>query len=263
MDEKEKLRSTAEAMIRAEGDTALHLSEGELLGYREGTLEDFERERLEKHLFNCRTCLDILLAVSHLLEPDDQVSEAVLKSGWQSFRQRTGLTEPVPRNGRAASGETGPVRISEWLSRNRSAVLAAAASLAAGLAFMALVRPLDRLERVQVNTSIYEIVPEGSTVKSPLVPDANAVKLPSDGQPLIFILLDPFLDEPSSSQSYEIEVQDADGRQIWSGRQLKPDSLRNFSLTLKSRFFSPGKYHLIVRDSENPSLTGRYEVTLQ
>ena len=93
MDPKEEFRVYLKAVSRGlEDESALHISEEDLIAYQQDRLDGPERSRIQHHFTQCSNCLDRFKDVSDFFEPARREEEspgyATIAGEWELFKRR-------------------------------------------------------------------------------------------------------------------------------------------------------------------------------
>ena len=247
---KVELKTAIEDFLaEARRDLAPHPTPDELVAYGAGELAAAKATRVEGHLVLCPHCLEMLLDLGRMPDPDfgseHRTTTAEKAAAWQALqprlaaeappeapRHRPGLRLPSPRGGLAL-----------FLASPRPAWALAASLLVAvvGLSLRTwhLERGIADLSHPQVNAPVVDLFPasplrgeqgEGAVVELAPASRFFALILSPKGTP--------------DYVGYRVEIVDSGGRVVWSGEGLEKDRHGSFTMILARRFLGPGEYRL-------------------
>ncbi len=216
-----------------------HFEPDELFAYLAGELSDQEAEGLQDHLEGCRECLDRLLELESLAEPDPPSAEGVtdfeLVAAGRAIRQR--LSGEAAKDGLRAH----PGRLRSWIGGGWTQA-AAAVFLVTTLGLSVKVVELQRttteqrrgLEQPRINVPVLyaDATRAGELAVSELPP----------GNDFFLLMLMPT--ETRTFADYEVEISGAGERPIWSGKGLEMSAGGALRLGLSRRFLPPGRYRI-------------------
>ena len=201
-----------------------------------------EETEWEIHYIGCPICLNALKEaknLAHLLKTDKQISESLIQ-GIEGSKKPNELSPAKP--------DTGFHNISRLL------LLAAGLCLILGIAtVMGWMRTISLTK--QVNNLLLPSIPQVSyTLHGPYRGPAEAdesirqeIQLPDNGGS--FILHIPPLTASDPTSIYRAHILDSNDAVIWSSPDLSFQStIRRFSITCESSFFTPGDYDLLIEE---------------
>ena len=231
---KEDLKAAlGDFLSEAQRDLEDHPGSDELVSYRAGELSAEEETRLQNHLALCPHCLELLLDLERLSQPDDEQSFPADEkaAAWRALQARL-AADVVPRR----------------LTGFRRAVSRPAYLLAAGLLVAVvglslrvwqLERSMAELNHPQANAPIVDLLPA-----SPLRgdPGRRAVVKLAPASRFFALILSP--KGAPESANYRVEILDAGGRVVWSEEGLEKNRHGSFTLILSQSFLGPGAYRL-------------------
>ncbi len=245
--------STFREVVRALAETqetrGAHTTLEEWTAYRRGELPEEESGRLREHLLACSECLDQVLldpAVYCRSAPQDphQVSEFELAAARRALRARH-EAERLKRWRMPAS-----IAASLLVAALGASTVTAVhhKSLSAELSRPQLNVPIETLENAQVrgeeNVDLTVEVPPGASTFTLVLPVGSG---------------DAFTD-------YRLEILDAEGRQVWSGRGLVVDHYSTATLGLSRSFLAAGKYRVRlwgIAEGQQEKEIGAYPVEIR
>lgn len=236
----------ADFLTETRRDLDPHPTPDQLVAYSAGELAAAEQARVEDHLVLCPQCLEMLLDLGRMSEPDfggePRTTSAEKAASWQALQARLaadGVTGETPRP-RVRSRR---LRSASFLGSPRTAY-ALAASLfvvAVGLSLRVgyLQRSLADLSSPQLNAPVVDLFP-ASTVRGG-EGGGEVVEL-APGSRSFALILSP-KGAPDYSR-YRAQIVDPEARVVWSGEGLEKDRHGSFTLILGRRFLDPGEYRL-------------------
>jgi hypothetical protein len=198
-----------------------HPMPDELVDYQAGDVTAEERERIQEHLALCSPCAQAVLDVEPL--PEVRLSDRTVAAAWARFEGR----------GRAA--------VWPWS-------LAAALLLAVlGLTFE-LILLRREVATPRAGVQIVDLFPAGEDVQRS-AGGGEAVQAPAwvDHLVLLFNLThEPVL------PVYTFRITAADGREIWSGTDLRPGLDGVLALEVPRRLLPVGEYRIGLYGNGSP-----------
>jgi len=234
----------------------------ELLAYRDGRLDEAERQRMEERIVlypeAARALAD--LAAFPDLEPDPgtpELSDEEIDARWQTFRSK--LPErPAPPPARAAPAvEAAPRRGLRRSSFDPRLAAAALAILAVGGIAGFLGGRASRVPKESaINVRIAEIAPrEESGSRAAPVP----LEMPEESEELVLVL---GTESQKDFSAYEAEIVDSRGTRIWERTGLHPTSLGTFQVSFRQDALEPGslRLHLFGREGGIRTLIATYDL---
>jgi hypothetical protein len=261
-----------------------HPSEDELIAYHRGQLKEQQREKIQSHLVQCPECISSFREMSAFFESspegDQPLSEAELDRKWEAYRRRVQAEEPP-------APTTSLRRGGFWQHRRATFALAASLLIIAVTSAWALwlrrenqwgtqekswaerlteleeenrrlqdqtktlESQLAELRQPAMNAPIYDLLPRAALPRAGSESNVYRIKTPATAKNFVLIL------HRAGNQgysSYEIEIVDASGKQLWRESGLRPNSDGSFVLTLDRTFLSQGQYRLkLYGQSDNRS----------
>lgn len=222
-----------DVLAEARRDLSPHPAPEDLLACRAGELPAPEKARVEDHLVACPHCLELLLDLERLSDPElggeHGIAAAERDADWQAVQARL-VPQAAPRR-----------RLPLFLASPRPAWALAAVLLVAVVGLSLRTRQLERsvqdLGRPQVNAPVVDLFPasplrgeegEGAVVELAPASRFYTLILSPKGSP----------DYPG----YRLEVLDSGGRAVWSADGLEKDRHGSFTLILARSFLDPGEY---------------------
>lgn len=215
-----------ESEARDDESAAAHVDVDRLAALRDGSAAEDEREAIRAHLVDCRECAELwrdLAALAPEPEPSqDQPADFGQEAAWRELNARL---RPVPVTGEA--------------SRWRWSQIAAAALLVTSLALAFQVRQLsetasalrsrvDALEAPSPNVPVIYLdalrsTTSGSTRESGV--------LEGSADDLVVLMISPSSNE--AFESYELEIEDAQGQLLWRGRDFEQNEYGAIRLAVR------------------------------
>ena len=235
------------AVLQKRGD-ADHVTPEALVAYHHDRLPPAEADAVQEHLAACRSCADLVLELVSFADGtdaegaavEDEVGDPEAEADWQALRSR--LVEPeTPTSIREGAAREFPRRTTPYLAY----ALAASLLLAAGLgAWIAVLQGELSAARQPQALSIVSLYPDGFTRG-----DAAESTVRGGGDRFVVILTaSPF----PAAVEHRVEILDADGRSIWSGKGLRPTEQGTFPLELSRRLLEPGEYRIRLLAGDAP-----------
>ena len=232
-DDKDLDRSLA-GLFAEQADGASHFEPDELFAYLAGELSGEEVEGLRDHLEGCGECLDRLLELEPLAEPEAPPAEGVtdfeLVAAGRAIRRRLADDD----------GDRARPQRPAWTARTWPQAAAAIFLLTTlGLTFQVtrlqrtVVEQRRGLEQPRINVPV-------------LYADATragelTVELPAEDD---FFLLMLMPTETRDFADYEVAISGAGERPMWSARGLEMSAGGALRLGLSRRFLPPGRYRV-------------------
>lgn len=246
---KVELKTAIEDFLaEARRDLDPHPTPDELVAYGAGELAAAEATRVEDHLVLCPHCLEMLLDLGRMTDPDfgseHRTTTAEKAAAWQALQPRLAAEAPeAPRLRSRPRLTSRGVRVAPFLASPRTAYVLAASLLLAVVGLALRTRHLERnladLNSPQLNAPIVDLV-SASPLRGGAGEDA-AVELGPRSRFFALIL------SPKGSPDfadYRAQIVDSAGREVWSGEGLEKDRHGAFTVILGRRFLDPGEYRL-------------------
>jgi hypothetical protein len=295
MDRNEELRIYMKA-ARAKFDDigGRHLSEGEMIALCQERMATEEREVARPHIIQCDHCLQLYKDVNDFFEPlrEDEVEVGELQVGraWKEFwRQAQDIkkamdvaTQPSrsgflrPTLAMAAGLLLALTLTGVWAARLRqeTEVLTrrlqserqeAAANLARyeqeRVEKEKLTARLAEMQQPQLNTPIYDLLPQSVFRGQGGRPGRNRIDIPPAAQNFTLILN---VENPKPCSSCVIEIVDQRGNTMWRKKGIKPNETGSFVFSLPRSYLGEGRFRLKIYSERGRGrrLIGEYAVTL-
>jgi hypothetical protein len=213
-----------------------HPAPEDLLDYHAGDLPPEERERIQDHLALCRDCVRVVLDLDSFpdVEPvrkEDRLTDREVAAEWRRFATRTRAPRlprwapsPLPL-ALAATLLIAVVGLSLWVARLRNEV--------------------SRLSAPRADVYIADLVPQGETVERAEGRE-EAVRVPAWADHVLLILN---LADPSSYPEYRVEIEKADGAEVWSRDGVRRSADGTFALEVPRRLLPAGSYRIRLSGS--------------
>lgn len=220
----------------------------ELLDYRDGRLDDAERETIEAKIAAFPDAARALadLAAFPEVEPAEgvgEVSDEQLAARWESFRERLGTGEArraeVIEIATRRKPAPGPRPSFSWLAA--AASLAFAVGLGSGLMFERILRKPPPA----INVTIAQLAPAGTGAERSGEPTVVEVPESAEGWVLVLGLVDGL-----AEAEYSVSIVDSRGVEVWSAAGLRPTPAGTFHLAFRRGFLPSGDYRLLLSDRE-------------
>ncbi len=242
--------------MQAGGHGGRHAETEELIAYREGTLAAGEVERLQDHLARCRLCAGLVLDLEDFREPVEPPAEGVteLATATALRAMKTRLSEGEHHRRRPR-----PPSFAYWQSAIAAALVFAVVGLSAWVARLQgttgdLRRSLAELAGPGINVPIAYLDP-------PARRDPAAATL-EIGRARFVLVLTPT--PPRMARSFEVEILDTGGRELWRGAGLETSEHGTLRLLMSSEVLPPGEYQLRIWgiDGGERLAAGEYSLSL-
>lgn len=208
-----------------------HPAPEDLLDYHAGDLPPEERERIQNHLALCPGCVRVVLDLQSFpdVEPvreEDRLTEDELAAEWRRFETR--IRAP---------------RMPRWAPSPLPLALAAALLIAVvGLSLWVarLRNEVSGLSAPRADVYIADLVPHGETVERAEGRE-EAVRVPAWADHVLLLLN---LADPSSHPEYRVEIEKADGTEVWSRDGVHRSEDGTFALEVPRRLLPAGIYRI-------------------
>lgn len=236
-----------------------HPTPEELLAFHFGALEAVDRDRVEDHLSRCPDCAQVVLdfAAFPELEP---VGEMTPEQQRALAAQRRRLRE-LARDESLSEAGTGTAKVipGPWRGRLRTAWAVAAVFFVAtvGLSLWIAGTSFDR-GRVLAPSLVRYVSSDTSIQRS----ETESVEIPAtEERTVLHMRVNPGLrDFPE----YRVDLLDASGERVWSGREFHLDEEGVLSLLVDGRWQPPGRYTFEIYGlgRDEPREAGRLPVEI-
>lgn len=220
-----------------------------------------DRELIARHLEKCPTCREELALVreSRTLDPagtvtapDRRVVDLTARRSaaawWQYAAVAAGLVAFTAANvwlsverrqttdTRVASLESENQRLTQDTGRLADERAAATREVAR------LQTEVTRLNAPQINVPVLELFPANLTERGTR-PDVTEINLPPSAASITLILNSQ---SASAAPTFSVEIADAGDKKVWEASGLVRHGTGDYTITIPSRFLSPGFYTLNV-----------------
>ncbi|HEX5714846.1 MAG TPA: zf-HC2 domain-containing protein [Thermoanaerobaculia bacterium] len=215
-----------------------HPDADELVAYHEGTLAPGDAQRIQDHLVACRECALLIADLEGLGDSDfgadedlrEETAELVWKNVRQQIRREEGPPNVIPFRGRES-----PRDLPGWLRPLAAMLVISTLALSGWVAYLR--GQVKDLSSPQLNAPILDLYPAGSTRgENPAVQT-----VPPDAR-LFTVVLNP-AGRPAF-QEYELQIVDAEGKEIRRDGGLKPNPYGSFSVTLSRDLLGAGDFRV-------------------
>ena len=209
-----------------------HPDADELVAYHEGTLAPGDAQRIQDHLVACRECAALVADLEGLGDPDfgagEDLPEETAELVWKNVRQQ------IRRDERPSN--VVPFRaVPRWVQPLAAMLVISTLALSGWVAYLR--GQVEDLSSPQLNAPILDLYPAGSTRgESPAVQT-----VPPDAR-LFTVVLNP-AGRPAF-QEYELQIVDAEGKEIRRDGGLKPNPYGSFSVTLSRDLLGSGDFRV-------------------
>jgi hypothetical protein len=256
-----------EAGKRLEAGPPECLTEAELIGYCEETLEAAAREKVQSHVMQCGRCREALLDAREFLKPAPPPKE--VHQEWRALWRRI---DPG-RKPWAQIWFQPAFAIAASLAVTFGVLWAWSAWRSAGLHSLAAAleernRELEKKLGVQtaelrapvLNTLIYDVYSTAAVSRRQGSVGVTRIPLP-DGGPVTLVL---GAEGIAAEADYALQITDEGGRTVWRGEGLRRDRFAKFVVTLSRGFVRAGKYRFQVfaRGNEDSAALAEYDIEL-
>lgn len=227
-------RTIEEILVKPE----THPDADEIVAYHEGTLSAGDAQRIQDHLVACRECAALVVDLEGLKDPEfgadedlpDETPELVWKNVRQQMRREEGPSNVVSLRGRMRAPD-----LPAWVRPLAAMLVISTLALSGWVAYLR--GQVRELSSPQLNAPILDLYPAGSTRGE----GAAVQTVPPDAR-LFTVVLSP-AGRPAFEE-YELEIVDAEGREIRRDGGLKPNSYGSFSATLSRDLLGPGDFRV-------------------
>jgi len=228
----------------------------ELLAYRDGRLDEAERQRMEEriavHPEAARALADLAAFPDVEAAPGTpELSDEEIGDRWQAFRQKL-PEQPAP----TPVIEIGARRGSPMTLKLAASVLVSLAI--GGIAGFLGGRASRDLPDSAINVTIAELAPEG---ESGARSASSLLELPEGAEELMLVLNVP---AQKDFPDYEAEIVDGQGARIWNRAGLRPTAMGTFQVSFRDGTLKPGVLHLRLygREGKGRTLIASYGLRL-
>lgn len=215
-------------------ETDGHPDADELAAYYEGTLSPADMERVQDHLVACRECAGLVADLEGLGDPDFGADEDLPADAgelvWEKVREevRRDKVVPFPRREK-------PMPWLQPLAAIAAMLLISTLALSGWVAWLR--GQVRDLSSPQLNAPILDLYPAGSTRGE----SAAVQTVPTDAR--LFTVVLNLAGRPAFEE-YELQIVDAEGKEIRRDGGLKPNSYGSFSATLSTDLLGPGDFRV-------------------
>jgi hypothetical protein len=235
----------ADFLAEARQELAPHPTPDELVAYHAGGLAAADEARVGDHLVLCPHCLEMLLDLGRLPDPDfgsEQRTTSVEKgAAWQALQSRL-AAEAVPRETPRPRVTSRRSRWAPFLASPRTAYALAASLLVAVVGLSVRVGQLERgiaeLSSPQLNAPVVDLFPASALRGG----DGGGVVELGPSSRSFALILSP--KGSSDFAGYRTQIIGPAGNVVWSGGGLERNRDGSFTLILSRRFLGPGEYRL-------------------
>jgi hypothetical protein len=236
MNEEDRFQALARTLVEKARDRLTnHPSPDELLAYQRRDLPAATEEQIQEHLSLCASCARVVLDLETFPEVEPVVEHSLpagrITTAWEELREKTGIVAPGP-----ASFLRSPRPLLAVLASRGFSYALAGCLLAAVVGLTLRVGQLQytvgELREPHVNVFLADLLPtaEGRTRSQGGRP--RIVRLPAGSDRMLLL------------PGYLLEIEDSEGRLVWTRRSLARSPDGNFTLEVPRGFLVPGVHHL-------------------
>ncbi len=216
-----------------------HLSPEELLAYRAGELRDREIDRVQRHLGTCRICAKAVLDIANFpnVAPSDDrypVTEEEVDAVWKAIQRRFGKKRNILEL---------LLRPMEWPSPIPTFAMSLMLLVSLGSLLWALsLRQTVHYPAPTVNTLVTTLMPLGPQSVNRSDPPIEILERSADAGAITLILHYAAEILPS----YRAEIEDAEGKVLWSSSHLRRQPEGYLTISLPGSFLDVGEYRIRI-----------------
>jgi hypothetical protein len=252
----------------ASGSAENHPGPEELLAYAKEALPGEEKDRIERHLADCARCAEASSDMRDFFgsprDSEPEVSEIEMARAWKAMARRIAAGQELP----------------SWSLTRSTFALAASVVVAVGLGVATLhletqnrelegllstresrleeletenqrlqesgsrfAAELAELKRPQPNAPLFDLFSQEWVQRSGGQDAAAEISLPRGARNYVLILSG---EGQRRVGEHALEILDGEGKTVWRGEGLRPDSQGNFVITLDRSFLSDGEYRFAL-----------------